>query len=265
MNKLLFSFFLGLIISSCSHDDDVNQIELAEINCQVLKYQQLIILDSILYRTSLVYEGNKVMQRLNYGNILSGSTGQTRWGLSSFDNIFYNSENKVSKIEYAANRFDLFYYTDGNPNPFKREYIRISDDGYVSKWSENITYDESGRISNTFFYADDPNYPYVEETTINYIYNSDSNLAKIIEVYRTSGNTTTTTVDYSEYDSHKNPFKNINVPFIENRPVQFSRNNYKKKHTKTIYTDGETYSSDFEYGFSYNEYDYPLIAEYNCH
>jgi len=266
MKKLFAAVFLTMLLAGCSHDDGVTPIETNQMDCKVLKYQQFIILDSILYRKALVYESGKIVQRLNYGDNTSGSAGLGGWGLISTDHIFYNSDNTVSKIEYSPNRFDLFYYTNGNYYPIKRAFITISDDGYVSKYSENISYDETGRILKTFYYNDDPNYPYLNETTTDYTYDSSSNLAKTVEVYQTRSMTKTTTVTYSNYDAHKNPFRNINVPFIENRHVQFSKNNYKKISSVTTYQNDETSFYEVENGaFTYNEFDYPIIAEYNCH
>jgi hypothetical protein len=239
-------------------------------SCKINKYNVYLETETtVLYRTELVWQGNKITHRLNYGNTLSSSAGVSLYGLMSKDSITYNANDLVEKIYYgnkgyALEKYDLFYYQVGNSKPYRRDQVRRFANGYIGRFIEDITY-ENNKIKETVgHYEDEPMEPIVIKE---YTYNADGNLIQTIE---TKNQTTYTpevivTTDYSNYDSHINPFSSIEVPFIENRDVNYSPNNHKSVSQTTKEDNVVISYSNWEISdLQYNSLGYPMIGEYLC-
>ncbi len=253
--------FLAVFRFSCSSDESAETS-----SCRILKYQKIYYNNAEYYKTEFVYENNRITKRLR--------TDYFNTFLIFEDSICYDSANRVTKIYYdidnpamqAYTEHDLFYYNGNSTNAYKRERYRNHTEWGIYVWVENISYDTSNRILNTV-----KTFTYLPEIglepdvmTTDYTYDAIGNLVKTIEVDVNNNYTRTTTVDRSNYDSHKNPFKHINVPFLEVRDLQYSKSNAQDVVTTIDYGSNTPSVSTWHSNFEYNEFDYPLIAEYMC-
>lgn len=251
MKKIIRAIMLIGILAFAGCSSDAPKVT---NECKLLKYGKVEITDPngifTYYQVELVYQNNQIVKRLNYGNIASTPV----IGLISTDNIFYDSNNRVEKIVYINNIEDHFYYEGNAINPFKRERWSIHPTKtYV--YIEDITYDTQNRILKTVYY---PRLAPTEITTTDYTYNSDGNLIEIVE----DDGLLKTTYYRSNYDTYKNPFATINVPFIENRIYKYSKNNASEFITKAA--DGTILYHSSVSGRKYNEFGFPIDCEYLC-
>lgn len=273
-----------MIAFGCSSDDDnLPPVQQEVFPCKIMKCGQVNIfnnsgtIDTVMYQVHFEYENDRIIKRLNYGYV-SVSTGFTHWQLKSTDSLVYDDLNRVTRIYYDIYHLgnspvranDHFFY-DGIANqPFKREHISywVDDPDNIEKLVENIHYDFFGRISNTqltHIYPDDV--PGITETSEkNYAYDESGNLVTSVENftynYMTTTILSTSTTNYSNYDSHKNPYRSIKVPFADLRDLNYSYNNpltreYISNHEGDV-------SGTSTHTLDYNEHDYPLFAEYEC-
>lgn len=262
--KLLFltTAVLSLfLLANCSSE---NNPETQESVCKILKYNKLA---GNVYQAEFIYQNGRLFKRQNFGNISSPSDGQNNYGKLSEDSIVYNSNNTVDKIVYKKDKnYDLFFYQENSRLPYKRENVKISDNGSTTtRWIENIQYDSQNRIIQTIGDYDDEETEVYKKTT-KYTYDLKGNLSQISETNNPlDGNITEKITSYSNYDSNKNPFKNNSIPFIDYRNRSFSENNYTESISKTIYKGNTTIEDYWDIGsYKYNEFGYPLFAEYEC-
>ena len=135
----------------------------------------------------------------------------------------------------------------------------------------NISYDSAGRILHTnkaqIVPADVlPTFHHIYDK--HYTYDISGNLIQTILIEdHSSAALKTNITNYSNYDSHKNPFRSIKVPFIEIRDVRYSMNNHKYTEWLEGYGDETPTVISWldHYGaYEYNEFDYPTFAIYDC-
>lgn len=265
MLKKIFFFTITIptlfLFASCSSD---NNLKKKESVCKILKYNKIA---PNIYQAEFIYQNGRLIKRLQFGNIVSPSIGQTIYGKLSEDSIVYNSNNTIAKIVYKKDKlYDLFFYNGNSRLPYKRENIKVSDNGNsTARWIENIQYDSQNRIIQTIGDYDDEQTE-VNKKTTKYSYDSKGNLSQVSEINNPlDGNTTETITSYSNYDSSKNPFKNSSIPFIDYRNKSYSENNYRASISKSIYKGDTTIGNFWEISsYQYNEFDYPLFAEYEC-
>lgn len=262
---------------SCSSDD---ALETQTSTCKIVKYNKDLSYDSKYnYDAEFVYKNNRMIKRKNYGNILPAETGFIKYGVVSEDSIVYDKNNNVEKIINLESRisndgisiykierkYDNFFYSGNSKKPYKRESFTIEIDGKVSsKWIETMRYDSKNRIIQTDGYSEArPEYRTIQTK---FIYDTNGNLEEYsqIEIYNKSQRGT---VDkYSNYDTNKNPFKNITVQFVEYRNLSYSNNNYRTHTSEKI--DSEVKDTGISIwqidSFVYNENGYPLFAELEC-
>jgi hypothetical protein len=260
--KYIVLLFLSLFVFGCSSDGNSEATP-----CRILKYQKIYYNNAEYYKTEFVYENDRITKRLtkDYFNTF----------LTFEDSICYDSANRVTKIYYDINNpslqtyteHDLFYYNGNSNNAYKRErYRHYTDSGDEYKWIEDISYDTSNRILktvNTFTYPPEDG---LDPDTIvkDFTYDTNGNLIKTIEVNDTQYYIQTTTTNCSNYDSHKNPFRHVKVPFVDIRELQYSINNTQNKEVITEYGNNIPSVSTLTTTYEYNEFDYPRIAEYLC-
>jgi hypothetical protein len=248
------------LLTNCSSDENR---ETKESECKILRYNKIT---TDVYEVQLIYLSSLLIKREHYGNTASESTGTVIYGKLSEDSIVYNSNNTVAKIVYQKNKhYDLFFYQENSKVPYMRENIKVSDNNYTTKWIENIKYDSENRIIQTVGdYENEETEVY--KITTNYTYDSNGNLSQVSEINNPlDGNKTEKTINFSNFDSNKNPFRNINIPFVDYRNRAYSKNNYRAYISKSIYKGN--ISTDFFWetsSYQYNEFGYPLFAEYEC-
>ncbi|WP_294203336.1 hypothetical protein [uncultured Chryseobacterium sp.] len=103
------------------------------------------------------------------------------------------------------------------------------------------------------------------EATKTLTYDSDGNL-RLIEQIAASNPNYKVEIKYDNYDSYKNPYANVNVPFEDAFFLRLSKNNYRK-YSKITYSNSYptgTYETSEISGYEYNENGYPKFAEYQC-
>ncbi|MES2409827.1 MAG: hypothetical protein V4535_00135 [Bacteroidota bacterium] len=266
---LIFSFLL-----SCTNEDDpvTETFPCKIMKCGKSTFQSGIGTDPIdYYTTEFVYQNDRIIKRLNYNGYAQ---------LATTDSIAYNSMGHVSGIYYHIHQDDiygetkteLFSYHPNTDKPYRRE-TRL----FLHPWNElrrsieDIQYDASGRILKTIdskIFADDlPDFYNI--TTTDYTYDLSGNLEKFVETVAQNVETTrTTTYLFSNFDTGKNPFRTLKVPFANFRHLMYSLNNRRAYEITEQYEGmpNPSFHSITTLGnFDYNEYGYPLIAEYQCH
>lgn len=260
---------IGILLHSCNSDDNVGA---SNVECRISKYRQVNInLQEVDYLTYLIYNNNQIHIRKNFVNLVNPATGLSVYGFHSEDEIFYDSQNRVSKIVYDYNRangtyeYDLFFYEGNNKEPNKRDRVKTNSNGTSYTWHELITYDSQNRITNTITYWENDEFA-SESNSFEY---KDGNLKKYTKSYMnyTDGEIYEQWVyEYSDYDNMKNPFQLIEAPFVEDRIEKYSQNNYRKyKYIQTVPKSQHSNTGEWQIsGYEYDENGYPLNVEFLC-
>lgn len=230
---------------------------------------------STTYAVHFEYQNNRIIKRHNYGYV--GFSLQI-WAPIGTDSICYDTFGRVTKIYYDITHMntdryvhDEFEYNGLSSQPFlRKKYALWVETNTVDVSEESITYDLLGRITHTeenrIAPADLPEFYHIIE--YDYTYNAAGNLATSVKREQQSYMTTTIiTQKFSNYDSHKNPYRGLKVPFIDSRFLAYSPNNYRTIESYEDYegNEGAPNYSVTHYGpTEYNEHDYPLFAIYEC-
>ncbi|WP_449388114.1 hypothetical protein [Chryseobacterium lineare] len=194
--------------------------------------------------------------------------------LSTTINIEYNSINQPIKIieptDYNNNQYIeyLSYDNEGRLSE-KNRVLNNYNDGSSYTRNFKYSYDSSNKIiliseKSTTSWGD-----VYGENTKALTYDSNGNL-RIIEQISTDLPTVKIVTKYDNYDTYKNPYANVNVPFEDIFFLRLSKNNYRKYSKTTIYTNNSPnnppppYETNEISGYEYNENGYPKFAEYKC-
>lgn len=272
--KFLFAIFSILFLFSCKDDDDTTQ----EAKCYITKFNKVTIAvtGQQLYSSEYVYNDNRIIKKLNYSLVQNNNSGVPTYEpqLSTTINIEYNSINQPIKIiepvDYNNNQYIEYLSYDNNGRlSEKNRVLNNYNDG--SSYTKNFkyNYDSSNKIiliseKSTTSWGD----VYGENTKV-LTYDSNENL-RMIEQTTTDLPTVKIVTKYDNYDTYKNPYANINVPFEDIFFLRLSKNNYRKYSKTTIYTNNSPNNPAPSYeiseisGYEYNEHGYPKFAEYKC-
>lgn len=272
--KFLFVIFSILFLFSCKNDDELTQ----ETKCYITKFNKVTIAvtGQQLYSSEYVYNDNKIIKKLNYSLVQNNNSGAPTYEtqLSTTINVEYNSINQPIKIieptDYNNNQYIeyLSYDNEGRLSE-KNRVLNNYNDG--SSYTKNFKYNYDSRnkiilISekSTTSWGD----VYGENTKI-LTYDSSENL-RMIEQTTNDLPTVKIVTKYDNYDTYKNPYANVNVPFEDIFFLRLSKNNYRKYSKTTIYTNNSPnnppppYETNEISGYEYNENGYPKFAEYKC-
>lgn len=273
MKRICCFLLIVSVFLSCVPDDNPVQPLVAEsFPCKILKCGKVIensgsSNETIYYTTEFIYLNNRIIKRVNYKNNQYSST----------DSIAYNSAGLVSRIydDIHSELFELYTTTEilsylpYTTQPNRREIQKVNrETGVLQRSFESISYDGLGRILKTVETRELPpdliNYHYITTTDYTYLNN---NLSKVVEkVEYTEWPTRVTTFLYSNFDNRKNPFRTLRIPLTEMRHLRYSLNNRRNIDTTVDYGGFSNYEhSTFSIShYDYNEFGYPLIAEYQC-
>lgn len=266
MKNIFKILLIGISIVSCSDDDIIPESN----NCSLIEYGNTSVHGGYekRYRNKhkLIYSGEKIVKRINHGNI-APSSGFYIDGEISRDSLIYDSLGRLWKIyqtplleNYSYSEFE---YTNSNKFPFRRNEIHISNytgSTYKFIYPEDIYYDADNRIIKTVVNYDKPNYEF--NFTTNYEYDTNGNLTKKDFKETRKEYTSRAITEYSDYDEKNNPF--LSIPLIDFRGVSSSKNNYRWFRILIYYNENLQTSISGAYNYEYNDFDYPLIGEYNC-
>ena len=265
--KLFIVLSLVFFISSCSENEDdfFPQPEDEEaIACKLLAYGAQFNLDGTYELLNRVeYENDRIVKRIIGTQYLR-------------DSVVYDDLGRLWKLYKTpiSDQYSYSVFEYDNPSatlPVKRWETNINPNSYnpTTTYEEFITYNESNQIAKTVidhsvtFY--NTGETLTENRTTNYIYNSEGNLIKKHFIKTNFDGDTEELIEvYGDYDTYKNPFKNF--PFIDMRGIADSPNNWRH-YEYTNYYNGEPGANSGHRtieSYSYNEYDYPEPAIYDC-
>jgi len=262
MKNNIIVLIIGFFLVSCSTDEIIPDSD----NCKIKEYGKIITLGSseIKYRYKLIYDGDKIMKRINYGDAAPSSAGLSFFGEVSRDSLVYDKYDRLYRIyKVPLNKnysYSEFEYEHSNVLPTKRSEIFIFNQTHLYTYPEEIFYDKKGRVNRTVIDYKEANYEF-NSTTI-YEYDSSGNLIKVVNTQDENGNTFKIITELSDYDDKKNPFSSF--PFIDYRGVSNSANNFR--HYEITNYDNINISGirSGTYNFEYNDFDYPLLGTYDC-
>lgn len=276
--KISFYLLILLLSYSCNNSTDLIE-EPTEKKCFITKFNLVTIklVGQEFFTSEYIYDSNKnLIKQLDFSIIQSGEvpgnplpTPTYTTKLKSTTNIVYDSNNLPIKIiyepdSYNKQKLENLLYTNGRLSS-KEIILTNLNSNLSSKIKYKYYYDVKNRVISVV----GEHYNILGALDLNenhaVVYDSNDNLQSVTISTATLENYKTTTIlEYSKYDTFKNPFKGIQVPFEDYMYIRFSKNNYTKL-TKKFIVDNSIYSQETEiFAYSYNENNYPTIAEYKC-
>lgn len=273
--KKLFAIVSLLFLFSCNNDNDSVQ----EQKCYMTKFNKVNIslTGQQLYTSEYVYDGNKIIKKLDYSLVDNSAPGQFpptyAPQLKSTINIEYNPLGQPIKIiepvDYYNNQY-IEYISYDNQGKLSEKNRVLSNYNDGSSYTKNFKYAYSGdkiiliTEKSTNSWGD-----VYDENTKTLTYDADGNL-RVIEQINASTPTAKTVTKYDNYDTSKNPYANVNVPFEDIFFLRLSKNNHRKYLKTVVYTNNSPTNPTAPYesyeisGYEYNENGYPRFAEYKC-
>lgn len=257
---LLIIALFAVTFMQCSDDDNT------AATCKLLKWNPYKYGNDTIYLNEHVYESNRLVA--NIVKTLPNGPFPISLLQTSVNAVVYDAAWKVVKVD-SEYELDEFLYAQNSSRPNARNHYRKVNGIPGLEYTEDITYDGSGRIIKTVQFNDNESIQYHATLTTTYEY-VNNNLYRYAESsYVTTPNYTYSyeSVTYFEsYDDKKNPFKNYKSPFVAERQLQFSKNNWTSM--RKVYLDDEGNEEDtgaFESRtYGYNESGYPLPGVYDC-
>lgn len=260
MKKIFLLLLMGLlcfISTQCSNDDATTP------TCQLLKWNPSLRGTDTIYQGEYTYENNRVVSKKEMVRYLG-----TSYYIPVVYTANYDADGKVISVD-AQYEKDEFQYLNGLSQPSLRIHYRKQNGTPFLDYTEQISYDSSGRILKAVQNTHNEISQVYVTNTFTYEYKAN-NLYRYAEIYHmvtpnyTSHYGKVTYID--GYDNMKNPFKNFKSPFVNERVYQFSENNWTDIHYASIDSEDVesptgSYSSR---GLNYNERGYPAGNVYNC-
>ncbi|GEN76444.1 hypothetical protein [Chryseobacterium hagamense] len=275
--KKFFAILSMLFLLSCSQEDNSVQ----EQKCYITKFNQTTIKNTgqQFYLSEYIYDGNRIIKKMDYKLIDNTAPGQQY-------PTYAPELDKTIEVQYnnLSQPVKIIEPTDLN-NIQSIEYIMYDNQGRLSeknRVSTNFT-DGSSYTKNFKYFYDSGNkiISIAEKTTSSWgdvygensktlTYDTNGNL-RMIEQMAASNPNYKIQIKYDNYDTYKNPYANVNVPFEDIFFLRLSKNNHRKYSKITIYTNNSPNNPTPPYefyeisGYQYNENGYPRFAEYLCH
>jgi len=270
--KKFFAIASLLFLFSCNNDGDSVQ----EQKCYMTKFNKVDIKlnGQQFYTSEYIYDGNRIMKKLEYKLIDNSAPGQQyptyEPQLDKTIEVQYNSLLQPIKIiepvDYYNNQYIEYLSYDNQARLSEKNRI-LSNYNDGSSYTKNFkySYDSNNKIISISEKSTNSWGDIYDENTKTLTYDANGNL-RVIEQVNVSSPTYKTVTKYDNYDTYKNPYANVNVPFENIFFLRLSKNNYKK-YSKTTYVNGNPtipYENSEISGYEYNENGYPRIAEYKC-
>lgn len=270
--KNFFAVVAILLLFSCNNDDETVQVQ--EQKCYITKFNKVNILlaGQQFYTSEYIYDGNKIIKKLDYSLEQNNTSGPPTYALQlkSTINVEYNSIGQpikiIESVDYYNNQYIEYLSYDNQGRLFeKNRVLNNYNDG--SGYTKNFKYshDSNNKISFIAEKSIDSWGDIYGENNKTLTYDTDGNL-RVIEQVNAANPAYKLITKYDNYDTYKNPYANVNVPFEDIFFLRLSKNNYKK-YSKTTYINGyptSPYENSEISGYEYNENGYPRFAEYKC-
>lgn len=275
--KKFFAIVSILFLFSCNNNDDD---PVQEQKCYMTKFNKVTIAlaGQQLYTSEYVYDGNnKIVKKLDYSLVQNNTSGPPTYEpqLKSTINVEYNSLGQPIRIIQpitSANTQTIDYLFYDNQGKLSEKNIVTEDHTDDSNYTKNLKYyyDSNSRIisiteKSTTSWGD-----IYGENTKTLSYDTTGNLRVIEQVNTNSPGVAKIVTTYDNYDTYKNPYANVNVPFEDIFFLRLSKNNYRKYLRTVVYTNNSPTNPPAAYesyeisGYEYNENGYPRFAEYKC-
>lgn len=274
MKKILL-LILPLFLLCCKNNDDEIDGEKTQ-KCLITNFNKstITLVGQTFYTSEFIYDGDKIIKRIDYNIIDKSTPGQIpqTFGLEVKQTITveYNSLQQAIKIIQPINIYNtqtidnLSYDNLGRLSQKNRITTNFNDNSSATIQSK-YNYNSVNKIilieeKTTNIYGDIYN-----ENTQSLTYDVDENL-RVIEKKTLNNPNIITIIKYDNYDTHHNPYYNINVPFDDTFIIGLSKHNHKKYSLQT-YLNGapvSPYESNEISSYEYNTNGYPNIALYKC-
>ena len=270
---LLLLFFLF----SCNTSTD--EVLQNEKKCYITKFNPVIIkvTGQELFTSEYIYDSNNnIIKKLDFSIVESGSSPGNplpipiyTTELKTTTTIIFNSNNLPFQIIQEPDLYnnqitENLSYINGRLNS-KEIITKNLNYNLSSKMKYDYSYDSNNKITSVTgkHYDAFDTLDLTENQII--IYYLNGNLSSVTKSTINGNNYTTKTIlEYSNYDTFKNPFKDIQVPFEDYIFIRFSKNNYTK-YSKKYYVNDILQSQETKsFTYNYNENNYPIIAAFKC-
>lgn len=270
--KIFFAIISLIFMFSCTNDDQSVQ----QHQCYITKFNKTNIKNSAqqFYLSEYVYDGNRITKKLDYKLIDNSSPSQPNSNyvlqLDKTTEVQYNTLFQPIKIIEPINTSNiqsvdyLIYDSQGRLSEKNRVSTNFTD-GSSDTRNFKYSYNSNNKIILIQEKTTDSFGDVYGEATKTLTYDSDGNL-RLIEQIAASNPNYKVEIKYDNYDSYKNPYANVNVPFEDAFFLRLSKNNYRK-YSKITYSNSYptgTYETSEISGYEYNENGYPKFAEYQC-
>lgn len=256
---LLLTAIFAFSFVQCSDDDDNVP------SCKLLKWNPRKFRGDTIYQNEHLYENNRLTTIISPVTFINVDNSLN---IPSTYTINYRADGRPLSID-SESRYDEFQYNGNSSRPSVRNHYRKLNGIKNFEFTEQIIYDSKGRIIKTIQENDNELTQYHSTLTTTYEY-VNNNLYRYAELYYTITPNYTRSygfVTYFDgYDDKKNPFENFKSPFVGERQLQYSKNNWISLHKAVIDDEGneKKTGSYHERGFAYNEFGYPLPGIYDC-
>ncbi|KQR92647.1 hypothetical protein ASG01_12160 [Chryseobacterium sp. Leaf180] len=270
MKKYIYLFIALIALSACGDNtDEGEKIE----KCLVTKFNPATInvTGQSLFTSEFIYNSNNdLIKKLDFTIIQSGNSNTYNTELKSTTQIEYIN-GKPSKIvgqpDYT-NFQTIEYLSYSNGRLSKKEIVNTNlTDNLSSKKTFEYSYNSTDWINSVVI----KNYDSMNNLDLNgntaVSYDTNGNVLSVITTTSNPTNPnyeTKTVIEYSDYDSYKNPFFNLQVPFEDQFFIRFSPNNYRKYSRRYFVNNQLINFENKTFTYNYNDKNYPKIAEFKC-
>lgn len=247
MNKIVSLLLLFLIIVSCNSDSNYPT---EQKKCLITKYGKIITTEGHYFLNEFVYQNDRIIQNIKKNG--------------------FNNQINIEEVEYTNNLPSKIIINEKNfysitySNNILKEIVKstIFDNGYIMKYIYKFTFENNKPKKIESYYLDAPNV----ENTITIFEYSNNNVSKVIETltYENEDNVHKEITLYSDFDTNKNPFNNVNVPFLDLLPAIYSANNPRKIQRFEYFNNEQTSVSEVYSNIEYDLNGLPNFAEYKC-
>lgn len=268
------SFYLFLILFSiyCCDNSSNEEIE-TEKKCFITKFNPVVVplYGQELFTSEFIYNSqNDIIKKLDFDIIQGNVSEPLITHIKSTTEIIYSTSNLPIKIVeqpniYNSQLIEYLSYTNGKLVAKDRVTTNIADN-LSSKWKYEYSYTDNKITSVIGKHYDSNNILDLNEITT-VVYGANDNVQSVTKVSNSvsvPNYISKTITEYGDYDSYKNPFKDLKVPFEDYIFIRYSQNNYTKYSRRHFVNDIPQSYETKTFTYTYNEKNYPKIAEFRC-
>jgi len=268
------SFYLFLILFSIYSCDNSSNDEIeTEKKCFITKFNPVVVplYGQELFTSEFIYNSqNDIIKKLDFDIIQGNVSEPLTTQIKSTTEIIYSTSNLPIKIVEQPNIYNIqlteyLSYTNGKLVAKDRVTTNIADN-LSSKWKYEYSYTDNKITSVIGKHYDSNNILDLNEITT-VVYGANDNVLSVTKVSSSvsvPNYISKTITEYGDYDSYKNPFKDLQVPFEDYIFIRYSQNNYTKYSKRHFVNDIPQSYETKTFTYTYNEKNYPKTAEFRC-